>query len=106
MFYDKIIPAIIYRVRLDNPLRVVIIKPKNKLVFFYPSTNGCHKFTKEDELPFDQVTPRGVVDVDFGRVLIFPTEKKRSMLQDTFLLETMDCNQESEGIITKRKSML
>lgn len=61
-FYNRIVPNAIYRVQMDNPARLPIIRGKNRLVFFYPSEKGCHRFTQEDELPFEDVLR--VFDVD------------------------------------------
>ena len=71
VFYSKIIPNSIYLVRIDNPERLAILRGKNRLVFFYPASNGCHKFSEEDELPFDRVLR--VFDVGLEKVLIFPS---------------------------------
>jgi len=44
-FYKRIVPNSIYTVAMENPARLPIIRGKNRLVFFYPSENGCHRFT-------------------------------------------------------------
>lgn len=86
---------------------MLLIRKLNRLVFFYPSPfGGAHKFTKEDELPFEAVNPRGLIEVDFGRIIIFPQEKGKRFFQETFMLETLDCNESGDGLVTKKESMM
>lgn len=97
LFYDRVVPNAIYRVPLENPPRLPILRGKNRLVFFYPAENGCHRFSQEDELPFERVLR--VFDVDSMRLLIFPSQAKTTMMRETFMLE-------ADGLVTKKRSML
>jgi hypothetical protein len=87
---------------------LILVQGNNKVVFFYPSPYGAHKFTKTQyELPFDKVVPNGLIEIDFGRILIFPKENGKYGFLDVYLAETMESQDiEGFGLITKCQSML
>ena len=84
---------------LHSPERVPIIRGKNRLVFFYPSKIGCHKFTQEDELPFESIAPKGIIEASNGRIVMFPTTK--GLVRETFIMDTRELEPGRLGLITK-----
>lgn len=77
-----------------------MVRDKNKLVMFYPSRSGNHMFTDEDELPFERIQARNIVDVDDRRIVMFPDVVKKGGVQDCYL---MDCYE--SGLVVKLAPM-
>jgi hypothetical protein len=90
--------------KLHTPERIPIIRGKNRLVFFYPSKNGCHKFTQEDELPFESIVAKGIIEASNGRIVMFPTTK--GLVRDTYIMDTSELEPGRLGLITKGSNML
>lgn len=55
-------------------------------------------------MPFEGLSAKSIVEVDNGRILLFPIIK--GFLRDSYLLETMDCNDIGNGLITRGPSMI
>ena len=68
-------------------------------MFFYPSKIGCHKFTQEDELPFDSIAPKGIIEASNGRIVMFPTTK--GLVRETYIMDTRELEPGRLGLITK-----
>jgi hypothetical protein len=65
-------------------------------VFFYPSASQNHKFSEEDELPFDRIEPKALIEVDFNRILMFPYDREKGEIRECYM---MLCNE--GGMIIK-----
>jgi hypothetical protein len=105
-FYDKLIPTVIYKITVKPIQKILIVRDNKKLVFFHPSPIGLHSFTQGDELPFEVVPNNCIIEVNNGRIVIFPLESKiKNQIKQTFINDTKDTNDMAQGLITKGAEM-
>jgi hypothetical protein len=58
-------------------------------------------------LPFEVVPPNGIIEVNNGRIVLFPQEsKKDTRFHQTYILDTKDTDEIGKGLITKGQDML
>jgi len=56
-------------------------------VFFYPSKVNRHVFSEEDELPFDNIDPKYIIDMDYKRIVLFPFNDTSKNIQECYLYD-------------------